>query len=101
VESLETPRWNADDACVLLLIQTNGPAGANGPLATYPIPDGHTASLLISERALFNGALADPLNASFKNFGVHFSGNNTHGSWTTIGSGGAISVGTVGSQNQK
>jgi hypothetical protein len=89
------------DACLLLLIQTNGPAGTNGPLATYPIPDGHTAGLLISERALFNGALVDPLNASFKNFGVHFSGNNANGSWTTTGSGGAISVGQVGGQNKK
>src|ERR1700751_2635328 len=92
---------NADDACVLLLIQTNGPAGTNGPLATYPIPDGHTAGLLISERALFNGALVDPLSASFKNFGVHFSGNNANGSWTTTGSGGAITVGQVGGQNKK
>ena len=91
---------NADDACVLLLIQTSGPAGTNGPLAAYPIPDGHTAGLLISDRALFNGALADPLNASFKNFGVHFSGNNTNGNWTTTGSGGAITVGQVNGQNK-
>ena len=92
---------NEEDACVMLLIQTSGTPGTNGPLASYPIPDGRTAALLLSDRALFNGALADPLNKSFQNFGAHFSGSNTNDTWITTCSSGAIRIGQLNHQNEK
>lgn len=43
--------------CVLVLITTNGQAGQREPLATYPIPDGSTAALLVSNQVIFAGLL--------------------------------------------
>ncbi len=58
---------NSSDACVLLLIQTNGQAGKVESLDAYPIPDDHTAALLISER-IFQGTMIDALNKEFSQF---------------------------------
>jgi hypothetical protein len=92
---------NSHESCVLLLIKTSGTAGSSGPLATYPIPEKRSAALLLSEHALFAGALADSLNAAFQKFGVHFSGANENGRWITASSGGGISVGKINERNEK
>jgi hypothetical protein len=92
---------NSKEACVVLLIQTSGPAGSIAPLSVYPIADNHTAALLFSDRALFSGALPDSLNTSFKKFGVHFGGNSEKGSWITTSSGGGITVGQINHRNEE
>jgi hypothetical protein len=83
------------DSCVLVLIQTDGQPGTDGPLASYPIPDNCGAALLIAERPLFS-ALADDLNKSFKPFGTQFSARQASGVWSTVGSGGSIDCGAYG-----
>lgn len=85
------------DSCVLLLIQTNGQPGTDGPLPTYPIPDNSGVALFISERALF-GALCDDLNRTFTPFGTKFSAQQAGGSWSSVGSGGQVDCGAYGTQ---
>ncbi|MGA4635942.1 hypothetical protein ACPA5B_18900 [Pseudomonas solani] len=80
-------KGTSNDACVLLLIKTDGTEGNIGPLPAYPIPDGHSSSLAISERALFCGPLAASLNASFG--GAGFSGSRAGEHWMTTSGGGA------------
>jgi hypothetical protein len=52
------------DGCVLMLIQTNGTPGPVAPLTTYPIPDGSTAVLLVSNQVLFNQLFPGQLTPS-------------------------------------
>lgn len=88
---------NSQDACLLLLIKTNGADGTIGPLTNYPIPDDHSAALLISARAVFNGVLVDYLNGSFSKLGTKFKGVQSNNTWSsTVGTGGAVDFGEVG-----
>lgn len=86
----------SSDACVLLLIKTNGSAGAVQPLDDYPIPDNHTAALRVSARAVFDGVLLDYLNGAFSPLGTHFSGQLSGNAWSVQGSGGNINCGSFG-----
>jgi len=88
----------ANDACVLLLIHTNGPAGQMGPLATYPIPDDASAVLIISGRVMFQGLLVDYLNQVFSSVGSHFSAPQSGAAWRVTSSGGTIDLGQIGRQ---
>ena len=63
------------DGCVLLLIQTNGSLGSFGCLPTYPIPDGSTAALIVSNQVLFNQVFPAQLTASMASVGLTFSGS--------------------------
>ena len=91
-----TTQSSPQDTCVLLLIQTNGQAGTVGPLPSYPIPDGHTAALLIAERPLFDGAIVDTLTKVFKPSGGTFKGIPGQSGWSTAAQSGAISFGQIG-----
>jgi hypothetical protein len=87
---------NGQDACVLVLIQTNGTPGTVAPLAAYPIPDGHTAALLIDQRTLFAGAFVETLNKMFASIQGVFEGSKDAAGWSTTGKSGAISLGQIG-----
>jgi hypothetical protein len=90
------PKPNSPDACLVLLIKTNGTAGTVGPLPNYPIPDNHSAALLISCRALFAGAMVDSLNQIFGPLGTKFHGVQSGATWSTAGAGGALSFSPIG-----
>lgn len=89
------------DGCVLVFIQTNsGGTPLPGPLTPYPIADGYTASLLISNQVLFNqllpdGTLAGSLQAQFHPFGTIFSGVQNNGVYATVGNKGNVSLGQI------
>jgi hypothetical protein len=91
-------KTGSSDACVLLLIQTNGPAGTVQPLDAddYPIPENDTAALRVSARALFNGVLVDYLNGAFSSFYTLFSGQQSGDTWSTVTSGGSFNFGSIG-----
>jgi len=92
-----TTQSSGQDACVLLLIQTNGQPGTVAPLATYPIPDGHTVALLIAERTIFNGVLVEAMTKNFAQFEAPtFYGQQDADGWSTVCSGGNIDCGTYG-----
>ena len=85
----------ASDACVLLLIRTSGPAGTIGPLATYPIPDGQSAALIIASRVV-SGLLVEYLDQVFASIGSRFSTQQNGASWKVTANGGEIDFGQVG-----
>jgi hypothetical protein len=91
----------SSEACVLLLIQTNGTAGSVEPFEDYPIPAGCTAALRISARALFNGLLPEYLNGAFSQLGTRFSGQQSGDAWSTMGSGGTIDYGKIGEERNR
>lgn len=85
--------------CVLLLIQTNGTAGSVGPLQTYPIPEGHTAALLVSNQVLFNQLIPPFLTQEFKNMGTTFTGSQSNGVYSAVSSGGTVNLGQFSSDS--
>jgi hypothetical protein len=92
-----TAQSSGQDACVLILIQTNGQPGTVAPLATYPIPDGHTVALLIAERTIFNGVLVEAMTKNFAQFEAPtFHGQQDADGWSTVCSGGNFDCGTYG-----
>jgi hypothetical protein len=52
------------EGALLLLIKTTGSDGTAGPLSFYPIPDGSTASLILSNRIVMQDGLAPAVNAA-------------------------------------
>ncbi|MEO8658261.1 MAG: hypothetical protein ABI693_07310 [Bryobacteraceae bacterium] len=96
------PKPNSQDACLLLLVKTTGSEGTVGPLPVYPIPDNSGAALMISGRALFNGVMVETLNATFKQFGTKFTGQQSSGTWSSVvASGGAVDFGKVGTEKSR
>jgi hypothetical protein len=89
-------KLGSSDACVLLLIQTNGSAGAVQPLVDYPIPDNHTAALLISGQAVFSGLMVDYLNNGFASQTTTFQASQNNGAWMVVGHGGEVNFGQIG-----
>lgn len=90
------PGNTAGDGCVLLLIQTNGNAGAVGQLTAYPIPSGQTAALIVSNQVIFNQLMPPALEAEFQNANSKFSGQQSNGVWQTVSTSGSINVGVLG-----
>jgi hypothetical protein len=72
----------ADASCLVLFIQTNGKEGKIAPLDPYPITDGNSAALRVSEAVLFGGVV--PLSPDT---GLSMSGSQDGGNWCTIASG--------------
>ncbi len=99
------PAGNGDGA-VLVLIKTNGRGGKVGPLSVYPIPDGQTAALLISNQVIFNQLFPPYLSQQFQNIqlnnkpiGTSFSGQQFGALWQAVGQGGNIDIGTLRTDN--
>ena len=87
---------NSSDACVVLLIKTNGKEGTVEPLPQYPIPDNHSAALLVSGQAVFGGLMVDYLNNGFGSLGTKFQASQNNGAWAVVGSGGGVNFGEIG-----
>lgn len=81
------------DGCVLLLIQTSGSRGVVGQLASYPIPAGSTAALMVSNRVLFNELF--PAQLTNTNTGVTFSGSASNGAYRTVVTAGSVDLGVL------
>ena len=79
--------------CVALLIQTDGQAGSKGQLAPYPIAQGDSATLMVSNPVMFNRLLPPFLTTEFKKIGTKFKGHSKDGIYTTNGSGGSLDLG--------
>jgi hypothetical protein len=90
------PGSNTGDGCVLLLIRTNGSGGTIGQLATYPIPDGQTVALIVSNQVIFNQLMPVQFTQELQNLGTTFSGKQTNGVWQTVSSGGSINLPVLG-----
>jgi hypothetical protein len=84
-----------NDAAVLLLIRTTGPAGTVGPLAAYPIPEGKSAALIVAGRVV-SGLLIDYLNGVFSSLGSRFNMQANGASWRVTSSGGTLDFGQIG-----
>jgi hypothetical protein len=93
--ALQAPPVPGGDGCVLLLIQTTGQGGPVQPLPSYPIPDGSTAALLISNEVIFSGLIPSSFNSQFASAKMQFSGQQSDGAWTTTSSGGSIGCGII------
>ena len=84
------------DGCVLLLITTNGTPGTVGALPVYPIPDGHSAALLVSNHTLFNGILPSQLSSHGSVIDATAVGScGTDGVWRTIIQSGTANLGAI------
>ena len=97
---------SSGDGAVLVFIKTNGSGGTVGPLSTYPIPDGWTAALLVSNQVVFNQLLPPYLTQQFQNIqtnnkpiGTSFSGQRSGALWQAVGQGGNIDIGTLRTDN--
>lgn len=93
--ALQASPVTGGDGCVLLLIQTTGNGGTVQPLPNYPIPDGSTAALLISNEVVFCSLIPSSFNTEFAAANMKFSGQQSGGVWTTTSSGGSISCGII------
>ena len=81
---------------MLLLITTNGTPGGVGALPTYPIPDGSTAALLVSNHTMFNGLLPSQLSSSDTVINADAAGScGTDGVWRTTIQSGTANVGAI------
>jgi len=87
---------NSNDACLLLLIHTNGTKGTVGPLSTYPIPDNQSAAMIISGRVIFGGLLVDYMNQVFAPLSWRFSAQQNGAFWKVTSSGGELDFGQIG-----
>lgn len=100
VAAMANPGSDADDGCVLILIQTNGPGGFGPSVDAYPVPDGHTAGLVVSNQVLFNQLLPPALTDDFKDIGSTFKGVETDGVYRCEGSSGRLNLGTIQNSDQ-
>ena len=81
---------------MLLLITTNGTPGSVGALPTYPIPDGSSAALLVSNHTLFNGLLPSQLSSRGSVINADADGScGTDGVWRTTIQSGTANVGAI------
>jgi hypothetical protein len=83
------------DGCVVIFVRTSSTQNPpnHGPLETYPIPNGYSASIAISNQVIFNQLMLDSLSKQFKNFGTTFHGiQDESGNYTTVGSGGTVTL---------
>jgi hypothetical protein len=83
------------DGCVVLLIKTDGPDGPLAPLPAYPIPDGHTATVAVSNRVVFAEVAAPNLERQFTQWGTKFIGQQAANTWVTTGNGGTLDLGVA------
>lgn len=90
----------SDDACVVLLIRTNGKDGTLGPLATHPIADGHTATLLIAKNVL-GRLLVDTLTDAFRSANWRFEYQPNGNTWKVVSVGGDLDFGPYGQEGEK
>jgi len=81
------------DGCLLLLITTTGSPGLHQPLTTYPIADGYSAALIISNRVIFGELMPPALNTEFSKIGATFSGVSGTNGYVATASGGAVNLG--------
>jgi hypothetical protein len=92
---------NADDGCVVLLIQTKEGRGSPGqlaPLPTYPIPSDRSAALILSNQVLFGKLMPEQLVKAFKaaNLPVQFTAQQSGATWQAVAtSGGTLNVGVL------
>jgi hypothetical protein len=89
----------SDDACVLLLIRTNGAEGTIGPLAAYPIPDGHTAALIVG-KAVLGRLLVNSLTEGFQSLRLKFEYQPNGASWRVACSSGDLDFGQFGNEGR-
>jgi hypothetical protein len=97
--ALQPAPGGSGDGCVLLLIQTTGPGGTPGPLATYPIEDGFTAALIVSNEVLVSGLLQPSLAAALQKTGTTVTAQQENGVWQISTSGGTINLGVINNPN--
>jgi hypothetical protein len=83
------------DGCVVLLIKTDGSDGPLAPLPAYPIPDGHTATVAVSNRVVFAELAAPILERQFAQWGTKFTGQQSADTWVTTGNGGTLDLGVA------
>jgi hypothetical protein len=83
---------------VQLLIQTTGSGGPVQPLASYPIPSGSTAALILSNQLFFDAALPAALNAGTigTSWNASASGQSSNGAYQTQVQDGQIALGVLG-----
>ena len=85
-------------SCVQLLIRTTGSGGPVQPLASYPIPAGSTAALILSNEILFGSALPAALNAGVfgQTIGATATGQQGSDGEETQVAGGSVDIGILG-----
>lgn len=83
---------SSDDACVLLLIQTNGQRGSTWPLGPYPITQGSSATLILSNRVIFSEVLPPKLEQEFaaQNLTMTFAGDDSSGYFVSLATAGPL-----------
>ncbi len=89
----------SEDACVLLLIRTDGQPGTVGPLPSYPIPDSHSACLIVS-KSVIGRLLVEKLSSAFGSLQWKFEYRPAAGSWQVVSTSGALDFGQFGNEGR-
>ena len=84
------------DGCLQILIQTTGSGGTVAALASYPIAQGSSAALFISNQTMFSGVLPAVLGSSLGGLGATYTGVESNGTWSTVITGGTVNAGVIG-----
>jgi hypothetical protein len=88
---------STSDGCLQILIQTNGSGGTVAALASYPIAQGSSAALIISNQTMFSsdGVLPTVLKSSLDGIGATYMGVESNGTWSTVITGGMVNAGVI------
>ncbi|MFL6198217.1 MAG: hypothetical protein ACJ76J_03485 [Thermoanaerobaculia bacterium] len=87
------------DACVLLLIRTDGAEGKVGALPAYPIEKGHSAALILAGRVV-SELLVENLSRVFEPLGSRVGAQQNGALWKVSSSGGEINFGRIGKKDR-